>query len=354
MSSVNVSYAQDGVDFTDFDAYTVGASQGIDLPVEYTQGTCKVLGIGIEVINTTSPLYRQGLVSYCRMVQPDAEPFTAGININNPANGSSRVTCTPMRTLPKNLREMALYPGFAQTEATEGYYAPVLLKFNKMTHWPIPKLAVVMDDDPIAGDLNVATPIACYTTRCTNGTFPGNTSMWAVPDRVPIYYDCDSNCVVFSGLSDQTTLTLRVRFIMERFPSDAEQQLLVIATPTAVYDPVALELYSRAVQRLPAGVPFTENPEGEWWMKMVEEIANAAAPFLGAIHPGLGIAAKGIGTVAGVAATRSKTSRKKKKAKKAASSSAPPVAKPIVPSGANRVPGSKGPKPKPPPKPRRT
>lgn len=336
MQSVQVNYAQDGADFDDvaYSGVFPANAQGCSLPTEYTQGVIKVLGVGIEVINTTSALYKQGLVSYCRMTQPDTEPYTCYVALSNPANTWATKNVTPIRTLPKNLQEMALYPGFAQTEAAEGYYAPVLLKFGRQRHYPIPNTTILMDDDPTAGPQNIATPIRIFSSFQDSVVIPGNTTNFYTSNQLPLYYDCDSNTIVFSGLSDQTTLTLRVRFICERFPSDAEKQMLVIATPSAVYDPVALEIYSRAVQALPAGVPFSENPEGEWWLKMISEIAKAASPFLRWVHPGLGVLAEGVGAVTGSVATRARDSRKKKAAK---AGTVAPSAKPVVPKGANTV-----------------
>lgn len=328
LQPIAVQYAADGVDFADTGISGL-APQGLSVPSEYLKGQVRVLGVGIEVINTTSQLHKQGLVSYCRMTQPDSEASTMYVANSSPAQTWYETSVTPLRTLPKNLREMALYPGFAQNEAKEGYYAPVLLKPGRHRSYPVLNSTLLYDVDPTFGSQGAATDSSAYVTRPIRQAIPGaNTTEFFSPQNMPMRYDSDSNVVIFSGLSDETTLTLRVRFILERFPSDSEGQMLVISTPTAVYDPVALELYSRAVQRLPAGCPFSENPAGEWWAKMIQEVADAASPFLAAIHPGLGIAAKGIGAIAGAAGSRAKTSRKKKQAK---------GMQPQVPSGAKSI-----------------
>lgn len=286
MVPIQVNYAADGVDM---DSVAIGGltnPQGISLPTEFCKGIVKVCGIGIEVINTTAELQRQGLMSCCRMVQPDMEPYCAYISQSVPANSWATKTVTPVRSLPKNLQEMALYPGFAQDEAKNGYYAPVLLKFGKERHYPLPISALLLEDDTAAGLVNVATPIVCHTSRNTPFTAPGNTTQFYTTRTQPLFYGADSNVIFFSGLSDATTLTLRVRFILERFPSDSESQILVIATPSAPYDPAVLEIYSKAVQMLPAGVPFTENPAGEWWKKMLSSIGSVASPMLKMLpHP---------------------------------------------------------------------
>jgi hypothetical protein len=216
------------------------------------------------------------------MTQPELEPYTAYISQESPANSWALKTVTPIRSLPINLAEMALYPGFMQEEAKNGYYAPVLLKFGGGAdrHYPTPVSTLLLTDDPRGGLVDVASPITCYTSRNSLLNVPGNTTNFYSSRWCPMYYNCDSNCVMFTGLSEQTTLTLRVRFILERFPSDSEGQILVIATPSACYDPVALEIYSRAAQMLRAGVPFTENPAGEWWRSMLTSLGKVAAPLI--------------------------------------------------------------------------
>lgn len=286
LKGVQVNYAADGVDFADVATNGTGNAQGTALPVEYTKGIVKLCGMGIEVINTTSQLNKQGLMSCARMVQPELNAFAGYLSYSNPANQYAVQNMTPVRTLPKNLTELALYPGFMQDEAQFGYYAPVLLKFGQERHYPIPSSVLLLDDDPAAGKFDPTLPIKAYTTRVLPVSVPGNTTVFYTSNEHPLFVGVDSNVVMFTGLSDETTLTLRVRYIMERFPSDAEGQILVIATPSATYDPAVLQLYSQAVQQLPAGCRFTDNPSGEWWKSMLTEIGKVASPLLKMLpHP---------------------------------------------------------------------
>lgn len=287
LKAVQVSYAQDGVDFPDCAVNGLANNaQGISLPSSYTKGIVKLCGMGIEVINTTGELYKQGLMSCARMVQPELHQYTGYISFSTPPNLSCIQNLVPVRTLPKNLAELALYPGFMQEEAKHGYYAPVLLKPGKENNFPTPCSVLLMDDDPSAGKFPVASPIPCFTNQVSAQSVPGNTTVFYTSLDHPIFVGVDSNVVFFTGLSDQTTLTLRVRYILERFPSDAEEEILVIATPSASYDPTVLELYSKAVQALPAGCRFTDNPSGEWWKNMLTEIGKVASPLLKMLpHP---------------------------------------------------------------------
>jgi hypothetical protein len=294
MVPVQVNYAAEGVDFGDTAVIALGNAQGCSLPDEFTKGLVKVCGVGMEVINTTAVLNKQGLMSCARMTQPEVEPYVSYVALTTPVNAWTIKGLSPIRTLPKNLTEMALYPGYAQEEAKDGYYAPVALKFGKNRNYPVPLTPILLDDDVSAGPQNPLTPIACYSAQVGAVTVPGNASQFFTTNIQPLFYGCDSNVVMFTGLSESTTLTLRVRYILERFPSDAEGQILVIATPSADYDPCALEIYSRVVQRLPSGTPFTDNPSGEWWQRMLSEIGKVAAPMIKMIpHPlaqGLGAA----------------------------------------------------------------
>jgi hypothetical protein len=293
---VQVNYAPDGADFSSVAVNVLGNAQGCQVPTEFLQGVTKVCGMGIEVINTTAILNKQGLMSCARMVQPDVESYTSYVAFSNaippvPVNAWAIKSLTPFRTLPKNLTELALYPGFAQEEAKDGYYAPVLFRFDRFPHYPTPYGTVLLEDDPHAGPFDTSNPITCYSSHLTPFNLPageGNTTTFYSSRELPLYYGCDSNVVFFTGLSESTTLNLRVRWILERFPSDQEKQVLVIATPSASYDPVALEIYSRAVQMLPSGVPFTENPAGEWWKTMLAAIGKVAAPMLGMLPSPIG------------------------------------------------------------------
>lgn len=279
MIPVQVNYAQDGVDFADLGVNDINP-QGCSLPTEYTAGILKVCGMGIEVINTTAQLNLQGMMSCARMTQPTTESYVSYVGLTTPPLAWATKALTPIRSLPKNLAELALYPGFSQDLAKNGYYAPVVLRFGRYGDYPVPLSSLVLTEDPTAGLFNIANPIPCYSPTMSVQAFPGFTNFYTNQD-IPIYYDCNSNVVMFTGLSDETTLNLRVRWILERFPNDSEKQILVIAQPSADYDPVALEVYSRVVQRLPAGVPFTENPAGEWWLKMLQSIGEVVSPLLG-------------------------------------------------------------------------
>lgn len=315
---VQVGYAQDGAAFSPTAIGGLpGNSQGVQIPPAFTKGTVKLLSMGIEIINTTSSLYKQGLVTAVRSNQAPYAPATmAVLPIADASNRLGHASYVTARAGPMTLAEMATYPNITQYEAGEGYYSPVIMNPSVAPNdYPNPVGLLVLDTDLSGGPIEPA-GVVVNGSRLVPTTLTGNTTTALAFNDIPVIYSAQTSTVIFSGLSEQTTCTLRVRFICERFPTDAEPDILVLATPTAPYDPLALEIYSQVVHDLPACVMFSENPKGEWWAELVGRIAQVAGPMIAMIpHP----YAKGIGaatTIAGAASENyAKAKRKNRRAK---------------------------------------
>jgi len=121
---------------------------------------------------------------------------------------------------------------------------------------------------------------------------------WVAPPAMT--YPLHMGGAIFTGLSDTTTLTLNVNTFHESFPSPAENDILVLATPSATYDPVALEMFSHSLSSMPVGVPASENGLGDWFLGAVAD----AAEFLAPLAVALGQPVIGAGLVAGGALAR--------------------------------------------------
>lgn len=279
VGGVNCVAAADGTDF----AYSnvVGTYKNLILPDSYCKGNVRVVGGGVEVVNTTSALHKQGLVTLATMAQPDNEPYTAQLGIVNDIITSSFY---PVRDLPKNLSEMVLYPDNKQWEAKEGVYMPFKVKPFKTTGMPDPTQPLILVDDFRSDCLSLLG--TCWSNKLVPNTMPGSTNSFISPECFPVRFNADSSVAMFTGLSEETTLTIRVRWLVERFPSDDEADILPMAKISARFDPMALEIYSRWVSRAPAGCKFTENPSGEWWKKTLGSLASIVGPLVSSIpHP---------------------------------------------------------------------
>jgi hypothetical protein len=87
----------------------------------------------------------------------------------------------------------------------------------------------------------------------------------------------------FSGLAHDAVLQLVSIFIVEIAPTPANITLLSMASSSALYEPKALELYSRMLTQLPPGTKVGNNASGDWFrtvLKTAGMVASAIAPII--------------------------------------------------------------------------
>jgi len=107
----------------------------------------------------------------------------------------------------------------------------------------------------------------------------------------------------FSGLSAATTLQVNTIYIVERFPTAQETDLVVLAKPSCRADHAAIELYSEVSRMMPVGVPQRMNGLGEWFSDAVSAASDFLSPALSAIpHPYAQMAGAALKTGAGIVA----------------------------------------------------
>lgn len=248
----------------------------LTLDQEYSKGSGRILGMGVEIINTTSDLNRQGTATVWR--QEEATMPIGALNTYTAANIVYNQTVQYFRPPPFSVANAMLYPGSRQWKAADGAYQ--VATFSKAENPPTfvgyvqPVIAVAVSDD-------------------VEGTPSTNTSALLVPTLQTV--NAVANCAqavrilplnmfgsMFTGLSTQTTLTINVNVYYESFPSVAEPGILVLAKPSATFDPIALGLMSLVNSTLPVGVPASWNPGGEWFWEIVNDVVDMA-PMLGGV-----------------------------------------------------------------------
>jgi hypothetical protein len=279
MWPVQVDFIEDGVPFPEFGN---GDTLGLKIPDEYLRGPYKIAGLGIEVFNTTATINKQGTCTTALMNQSGFKEFTMSLYDTGPQWVPA--TCFQVRSVPTTLADMTLLPGNTQWPAEEGHYSVVpLTSLGTLPPAASPIYPLWTDDE-----FDVVTSTAHPNWRgpaLASTTYPSLGPKF-VPTKNPGFVPLNSPVAFYTGLSQETTLTLRVRWIIERFPNDNESSIVVLSTPTAHYDPVALEIYSRLMMKTPPAVMFKENPQGEWWKTMLAGIADIAQDGLLAIpHP---------------------------------------------------------------------
>jgi len=249
------------------------------IPSLYLAGTGRVVGYAMEIVNTTSELNKQGLATMYRIPIPqndDGSTVTldakyTGDSIN--FVGSASAIFMPMP--PQNIAAAQLFAGTKAWDAQKGSY----------------NVAPFNTPDVPAQSLSYITPIL-YNTAATDSTvfaptFARNTTITGFgAASVPSFYWTEMDMVgtYFTGLSIQTSLTVNVIVYIERFPTQDDLDLLVIAQRSPEYDIKALEAYSLIAQSLPVAVPFDENGLGDWFKGAV----NMASEYLVPALSGLG------------------------------------------------------------------
>lgn len=275
----------------DLNLATTPSPASITLASDYVQGASRVIGLGMEVQNTTADIYKQGQVFTWR--QPSAMGgggvFTSQTSV---APQLTPFVGHMQRRPPANTKQEMLIPGTRQWRAEDGAY--IVGTFVGQDNPPLYTsydLPVVYDD-PLVEDYptNNGFPTTVATTY-------NDRKVWVPTETIPsAEYGGVPPCLKvnpmhmsgmhFSGLSQQSTLSLTVNIYLESFPGPAEPSILVLGTPSAQYDPVALEIFSHCLSSLPVGVTAGDNGFGDWFADVVRQASNYLYPIAKAFLPG--------------------------------------------------------------------
>lgn len=264
----------------------------------------RLVGGGAEVLNTTSPLNAQGLVT-AYLIPQERQNTMAMTPTPYSGTSSTGFTYTLVPALlgnrpPATSSEAYQLPSSKQWLAKDGGY--IVFRQNGLNN-PIQmydyRQRLYFAETPVSGSVG--------TGGMASG-FPGITG--TVTNAPPPAFDnfffdspFHTSGLYFSGLSNATTLTVNLKLLVEVAPGPTSP-FVTVATPSPEYDPLALEMYSRAMNVMPIGVPQKMNPAGEWWSGVLSTIGDIAMPALSAI----GLAPVGM-AVAGASKMLSKVAK---------------------------------------------
>lgn len=261
-------------------------------PVDYLGTRGRLVGGGFEVINTTAPLYKQGLVT--TYLLPQERQDTMALNAVPVVGGGYEYMALPalLGSLPPTNASLAyVLPSSKQWTADKGVYS--VFRQNGINN-PIRmydyRQRLYLQENTASTTLGVG---GLATAPSTIG---GGTTIIPVDggwDNFAFDSPFHTSGAYFSGLSNQTTLQVNLKLLIEVAPGPSSP-LVTVASPSPVYDPLALEMYSRAINSMPVSVPQTFNPAGEWWSGILSTIGDIAMPALSAI----GLAPVGMGVSA--------------------------------------------------------
>jgi len=262
----------------------------------------RLLGIAFEVENVTNQQFVNGYVTTYRVNsafdERTIERNHFSLNVATfPLNGAAAIRDTNLVSLPINQKtqtqNLPLTKGW---HAAQGCYVTGVLDSSVIEEWQ-----VIIDRTAAIGLNNVVAPAAL------TGLNPATLNVWSAnqfgPGRggrqaaaAPIgNFSDNSFCplssvqtcgAMFTGLSPETVLILRMKCIVETVPVFNNPDL-VLARTSAMHDPNALELYARTSRGLPTGCPRHMNPFGEWFALVMDMLAKNASVIGGAISAAL-------------------------------------------------------------------
>lgn len=279
----------------------------------YIHGPSRIVGMGFEVNNTTADLYKQGQVIVYRLPQPD--PETSDYTVISAASWNSGVTTVgsyqQFRPPCNTAANAMLLAGSRQWSAKDGVYMvvplingpdnPALVGDYNQPMFPVTALSEDQPDGDQSGPINNGAVVIPTLFVVPIETEVGFSNCSVLPcNRIYPLQQCGA---IFTGLSPQTSLQLTVNFYLETFPGFAENTLLTLATPSTHYDPLALQMISRAFLDMPVAFRFGDNGLGQAFAETIADMADFIAPIALAVgHPEIAAIVTGGGKIARVAA----------------------------------------------------
>lgn len=245
---------------------TFGASFKQDVLGE---GDVRLIGIGLEIHNTTSDLYKQGALVCYRV--PDAPIQQLDINLLYDPGATSCVptsqTAVQLIEVPTSASQAIDMPGSIQWEAKDGaYIVPVM---SSPTNYPsTPEAIIPLDNDEVSG-LTWAPKLTAF----------GVAKLMVPTDDVQniVHGFSPSGCFL-TGLSYQTTLQVNLTYYVEVFPTKSSV-LRRSVQPAPGLDAKALDLYAHIIAQMPVGVEVNDNFLGAF-ISGIAQIARTAGSWL--------------------------------------------------------------------------
>lgn len=308
----------------------------VPIPQTYTANPYRIGGMAFELVNTTAPLYASGSATCYEFPARKLvgnRTYIANWPVGVAVLGASDLVnvgaltaatwshqdapSTGVARPPKTLSDATNAKGSRTWPATKGYYGAASFEEPMDVAPPNPfvpfwyeaaqnegiPLGTVTNQllFPGRGVPNNSNTFVNYLVASQSTTGTSNTGgtvtnsfEWNGLLSNLRYVPTTRKGVIFSGLSSQSTFTLRVVFYLTRVPQVAQLDLYTMARKAPGFDPYFWAAYKYCVSHMPIGTTFDENPLGEWFNTVTNFLAKAG-PIVGSLIPG----AAGIGDIVG-------------------------------------------------------
>jgi hypothetical protein len=259
----------------------------VPLPASYLPlGNVRVIGMAMEIHNTTADINKQGSVCVFRDQSPSVDSSFAGMYatigaLNAVTSNSGAVELQQLPTVPETLAAARLLGNAKQWEAEKGAYIVATLNNDRNR----PYSADTLETMPIMFSESGA---VWSIPNATSSLYTAGPSIsYPNPTNPPLFTPFNLSGAFFTGLSNASTLQADIKWILEKFPNHDNVVLVPLAKKSPMFDPLALEMYARIADSLPAGVPVCENGAGEWIETIADLAADVGIPFAGMVSKGV-------------------------------------------------------------------
>ena len=241
-----------------------------DFNDQLEDGATRVVGFAIEAINTTADIYRQGSVTCYEMPQFQEEDVCDYLS-EALVSGSQNIVSLS-RQPPSKVAEATILAGSTKWPASEGAYAPVY-QYTLENDLKVPHHAMrVFKKNDSLTDFTVA----LSDVQKIKGEDPDFETYGKQTQEIPY----NTKGIYFTGLSNQSTITLVVTMIIEIAP--AYGNLVSLARPSPSLDWDALKTYSAIVPHIGVATKSKNNASGDWF-RTITKLVAAVSPAVGAV-----------------------------------------------------------------------
>jgi len=225
----------------------------------------RLIGIGLEIHNTTQELKKQGAIICYRVPNSVSKTAIATLTKDNGTSGC-QPTANPLLRLtepPLTASQAIDFPQSRQWEAKDGAYIVPTLVEPTIPVLPPEKIFAEGDDGT-----------SIYAPQILS---VGAASLMYMDTTNLVSPFSLSGCFL-SGLSYETSLQVNLTYYVEIFPNK-DNVLRRLAQPSPSTDTAALALYGQIIDRLPVGCEVSDNFLGAF-MSGVARVAGMATRYL--------------------------------------------------------------------------
>jgi len=263
---------------------TVNLTDQRSLDPSYYYGKNRVIGAGLEIVNTTSELYKAGSLLVYEEPRISRDITSLSMVQNSSGGTTYKSISTVIETAtPRGVQDAIKLPGSKQWDAAKGcYFVQTMSTTDNYAAMPEVLAAAFTTDQSkwptvVQSDPVITQPIYSPTgTAVSYGGFV--VGSYNFNRRKPF----NKKGCILSGLTPQSTFTVNWMEIIEKFVSTQDTVLLTFATPSPAEDPLAIEVYTKIARDMPVGAHFDENDFGDWFMGIAKAIGIAVGipPFM--------------------------------------------------------------------------